>query len=275
MKRTNLIFAATLLVFATFFAACEKNDATDPMVETSQEDDQVAALYDDVTNEVDDVTMSSSPAKSSSNFETTTAGSGTRTIETSYSGDTTIRTITFVNFINGNSMNGHVKNGIIVVKILGGRLESTFERTITFQNFTIDDIKIEGEKQIVKTNDYVYSVVLTGGKVTFTDGTTYTREFTHTRTWTEGYDTPTNIWDDVFTVEGTATGVNRKGYAYTHTIVNALVIKNTCRWITEGTIDLTVNDKTATLDYGDGTCDNLGTITVNGKTTEIKLRGKR
>lgn len=274
MKRTNLIFAATLLVFTTFFAACEKTDSTDPMVETSQEDDQVAALYDDVTNEVDDVTMSSTPAKSSGSFELT-SGSGTRTVETTYSGDTTIRTITFVNFINGNSMNGHVKNGVIVVKIVGGRLDAKFERTITFQNFTIDDIKIEGKKQIVKTSDYVYSVVLTGGKVTFSDGTTYTREFTHTRTWAEGYDTPTNIWDDIFTVEGTATGVNRKGYTYTHTIVNALVIKNTCRWITEGTIDLTVNDNTATLDYGDGTCDNIGTITINGKTYEVRLRGKR
>jgi hypothetical protein len=273
MKRTNVIFAASLLVVASFFAACEKSETTDPMVEASQDDDLVTALYDDALNEVDDMTVGST-TKSSALFATL-PGSGSRIAVTTTSGDTIIKTITFTNFINGNSESGNIKNGVIVVKILGGPLQNQFERTLTFQNFTINGNKIEGKKQVTKTSEYQYSVMLTAGKVTFTDGTTYTRECTRTRTWAEGYNTPANIWDDTYTVEGSATGTNRLGYTYTHTITNALVIRNTCRWIVEGTIEMVANNSTATIDYGMGECDNLATITVNGATTEIALKAKR
>ncbi len=276
MKRTSLIFAASLLVLGSFTTSCKKDDVTDPMVTAMQDDDQASELYDEALKEVDEQTFVSTPAKSMAEFAVLmNSGSGTRTIETSFSGDTTIKTITFVDFINGNNENGHIKNGVIIVKILGGPLQETFKRIVLLQNFTIDDIKIEGRKEINKTGDYTYSVVLTNGKVTFTDGTTYTREFTRTRTWVEGYDTAANIWDDVFSIEGTATGINRKGNAYTHTITSPLVVKNACRWIVEGTIELVAGDKTAILDYGMGDCDNQATITINGEVKDITLRGRR
>ncbi len=276
MKRTNVIFAASLLVFATSFSACQKSETTDPLVDSSQDDDQVTALIDNVQSEADEVI--SAPAKSpaeSADYAMLTAGSGTRTIVTSFSGDTLIKTITFASFINGNSQNGHVKNGVIIVKILGRPALAQFLKIVTLQNFTIDDIKIEGKTITTKTGDYTFSEVLTGGKITLADNTTYTRTFNHTRTWTAGFDTPINIWDDVFTIEGNASGINRKGNTYTHTITNPIVIKNECRWIVQGTIELTSNGKTATLDYGMGDCDNIATVTINGKTTEIKIRTKR
>jgi len=276
MKRTSLIFAASLLVLGSFTTSCKKDDVTDPMVTLMQDDDQTAELYDESLKEVDEVTATTAPAKSSAEYAyQQNSGSGTRIVETTTSGDTTIKTIIFTNFINGNNENGHIKNGVIVVKILGGPLQATFKRIVLLQNFTIDDIKVEGKKEINKTGDYTFSVVLTGGKVTFTDGTTCTREFTRTRTWVEGYATPANIWDDIFSIEGTATGVNRKGTAYTHTITNPLVVKNACRWIVEGTIELVAGDKTAILDYGMGDCDNLATITINGEVKDITLRGRR
>lgn len=274
MKRTNLVFAASLLVFASFFAACEKSETTDPILESSQDDDQVSTLFDDSQNEVDDLTLGSAPAKSSAEFALL-SGSGTRTVVTSTSGDTTIHTVTFVDFVNGNYENAHVKNGVIIVKVIGHPIETKFERTVILQNFMIDDIEIEGTRHINKTANYQFSVTLTGGKVTFADGTTYTREFTHTRIWVAGYDTPGYIWDDVFTIEGVATGVNRKGYTYTHTIINPLVVKPSCRWIVEGTIEIVFNSKTAVLDYGLVDCDNIATITKDGKTTEIRLRGRK
>jgi len=274
MKRSNVILAASLLVFATFFAACEKSDETDPIVSITQDDDQATDLYDDVQNEADEITAISGSSKSSADFAML-SGTGTRTIETTFSGDTTIKTITFVDFVNSNSQNGHVKRGVIIIKVLGGPLQEKFERTITFQNFYIDDIKIEGKKQVIKTAEHQYSVTLIAGRLTFPDGTTYTREFTRTRTWVDGYDTPANIWDDTYTIEGTATGINRKGYTYTHTITNPLIVKNTCRWIVEGTIEMVINNQIAILDYGMGDCDNIATITKNGKTYEFRLRGKR
>ncbi len=273
MKRTNLIFAASLLVFATFMASCQKSETTNPMVEISQDDDQVGELYDDMLKEVDETTLEATPNNSSAQYAME-AGSGTKIVTITFSGDTTIKTITFTNFVNNNNESGHIKNGVIVVKILGGPRADVFKRIILLQNFTVDGILIEGKKEIVKTGQYVYSVTLTGGKTTFTDGTNYTREFTRVRTWAEGYNTAT-VWDDVFTIEGVATGTNRKGNAYTHTITSPLVVKNSCRWIVEGVIELKVGDKVAVLDYGMGECDNDATITINGEIRDIKLRGRR
>ncbi len=276
MKRTSLLIAASLLVIGGIMTSCEKDELTDPMVTTMQDDDQTAELYDEALKEVDELTLVSEPQKSSVElFTSKSTGTEPRIVVTTFSGDTTIKTITFNNYTNPNNENGHIKNGVIVIKILGGPLQATFKRIVLLQNFTIDDIKIEGKKEINKTGDYTYSVVLTGGKVTFTDGTTYTREFTRTRTWAEGYDTPYYIWDDIFTIEGEATGINRKGNAYTHTITSPLVIKNACRWIVEGTIELVAGDKTAILDYGMGECDNYATITINGEVKDITLRGRR
>jgi len=276
MKRTNLLIAASLLVIGGIMTSCEKDELTDPMVTTMQDDDQTAELYDEALREVDELTLVSEPQKSSVEYFTSKSiGTEPKIVVTTFSGDTTIKTITFNNYTNPNNENGHIKNGVIVIKILGGPLQATFKRIVLLQNFTIDDIKIEGKKEINKTGDYTYSVVLTGGKVTFTDGTTYSREFTRTRTWAEGFDTPYYIWDDIFTIEGEATGVNRKGNAYTHTITSTLVVKNACRWIVEGTIELVAGDKTAILDYGMGECDNLATITINGEVKDITLRGRR
>lgn len=279
MKRTNLIFAASLLVFASFMAACQKSETTDPILDSTQDDDKVSALFDDTQNDVDELTSTVTPVKSSyeaaPNFDKAGGDMGTRTDVKTQSGDTIIHTITFVNYVNGRSLNGHMKNGVIIVKVIGRPLDAKFERTIIMQNFDIDGVKIEGKRQVVKTANYQYMVTLVGGKVTFTDGTTYTHNFTRTRTWTEGYATPADIWDDVFTVEGVATGVNRKGSEYTHTITNPLVIKNSCRWIVEGTIEMVSANKTATLDYGMGTCDDQASVTIDGKTKDITLRNKR
>ncbi|MHC1703728.1 MAG: hypothetical protein AB9846_07455 [Tenuifilaceae bacterium] len=274
MKRTNLFLAASLLMAATVFTSCEKAETTDPMVEISQDDDQVTALYDDVLTEADDLTLASDGVmKAPADFDIT-SGSGTRTVVTTFEGDWMVKTITFTDFVNSHSENGHIKNGKIIIKMLGRPFQATFERVITFNNFTIDGVLIEGEKRITKTAQYQYTITLTGGKVTFTDGTAYTRESSRIRTWEEGYDTPA-LLDNVFTVTGTSTGVNRQGLTYTHTITNALVFKVACRWIVEGTVESVCADNTVTLDYGTGECDNLATMTLNGVTTEITLRGKR
>lgn len=272
MKRTNLIFAASLLVFATFFAACEKSETTDPLLEMSEDDAEVSAIFDDMLKEVDETTFESTPNKSAAQFAMF-VGTGEKNVTITFSGDTTIKTITFINF--SRSEFEPVKNGMIIIKILGHPFETGFKRIVLLKNFTVDGALIEGRKEIIKTGTYVYSVTLTGGKVTFEDGTTYTREFTRINTWTDGFSTPYDIWDDIFAIEGEATGINRKGNAYTHTITNALIIMNTCRWIVEGTIELKVLDKVAVLDYGMGECDNDATITIRGEVREIKLRGRR
>lgn len=276
MKRINLLLAAAFAVLM-FSSSCQKDSTpTNPIVSSAADDDQVTAVYDDVDSEVDDISSATSGAQLSApaTMASYAADASSRSVVTVVNNDGSItKTVTYVNWTNPNANNGHVKNGVIVINIVGGPLQAEYTRTVTFQNFTVDGNLVEGTRVVQKVADYQYTVTLTGGKVTFTDGTTYTREANRTRTWVSGMDTPAFIWDDVFSVEGTETGVNRQGEAYTHTITNALQIKRACRWIVAGTVDMVVGDKTATLDYGTGDCDNLATLTVNGAVYDIKLRG--
>lgn len=253
------------------FTSCSKEEETSPMAETMTADDEVAAYFDDILAEADEMTFADAP-KSSSLVELSEI-SGSRTVVTTTSGDTVIHTITFVDFVNPNSPNGRVKNGVIVIKVLGRPILPVFWRQITFVNFTINNNLIEGVKVIEKTAQYQFTITLTNGKITFEDETFYSRDFNRVRTWINGYDTPQLVWDDEFSIEGEAWGVNRRGQQYIHTITSPLLVKRNCRWIVQGIIQFVAGENTAILDYGDGTCDRLATLTVNGESWTITLRG--
>lgn len=271
MKRISIYLMAGILMTSFSFTSCEKDEETSPLVELMETDDEVAAFYDDILAEVDEVTFNDGTSKSG--LTVSQGFSGSRTVVTEFSGDTVIHTITFENFLNENSNSGRVKNGTIIIKVLGRPYLENFWRQVTFVNFTVNDNLIEGVKEIEKTGEYEFTITLTNGRVTFTDETTYTRNFTRTRTWISGYATPYFVWDDEFTVDGEAWGVNRKGNEYTHEITNPLLIKRECRWIVSGTVQFNVNAQTAVLDYGDGTCDRIATLILNGETYTINLRG--
>ena len=55
-------------------------------------------------------------------------------------------------------------------------------------------------------------------------------------------------------------------------ITQPLKITFVCPWIVSGTIEATPDDNfVRVLDYGNGTCDNNATITVDGNVYNIKL----
>jgi len=273
MRKFSLLMLAST---AMLFASCQKDDTTtDPMVTTIQEDDLATNYYDDVDNETDELTIDQPARAMASGAMDITADNG-RTVVTVVNADNSVtKTITFTSWTNPHGNQNIVKNGKIIINIVGTPSADVFMRTVTFENFTINGNLIEGTKMITKTAQYEFTATCENGKITFTDGKTITRNFSRIRTWVDGYATPLNIWDDVFEITGTATGVNKNGNAYTHTIVNPLRVERTCKYIVSGTVSIVVDEKTLTLDYGTGTCDNIATITYNGQTKEIKLRGGR
>lgn len=62
---------------------------------------------------------------------------------------------------------------------------------------------------------------------------------------------------------------------YEKVIVSPIVKLDDCKFIVAGIIEYHKGDKViAVVDYGDGTCDNLATKTVDGKTYEFELDSK-
>ena len=81
--------------------------------------------------------------------------------------------------------------------------------------------------------------------------------------------------DGVAEVFGTANAINRQGRAFTVNIPSTtpLIKHKSCQFIDKGILDLTPDGfKTRSIDFGNGTCDDDATFTVNGNTVAFKLK---
>jgi hypothetical protein len=103
----------------------------------------------------------------------------------------------------------------------------------------------------------------------------WTIKYSFDRTFTnyaKGNPYGTNPVVEVF---GTANGVNRVGKAFSVNIPQAspLIKHKNCQYIDKGILELTPEGfKTRTVDFGNGTCDDDATFTVNGSTVAFKLK---
>jgi hypothetical protein len=130
-------------------------------------------------------------------------------------------------------------------------------------SFSCDSIKITHSAINSLTNQVFKGVA---SNATWSEGTVIHWEGTRTITYT-GLETPLNNSDDVYTLTGSANGVNRKGTAYTVNITSPLIKRATCSWVESGKIDITPEGLAVrTIDYGNGTCDSQATVTISGNT---------
>jgi hypothetical protein len=171
---------------------------------------------------------------------------------------------------------GIVRKGKIILTLSAPRRETGSERTITFEDYFVNGAKIEGTKTVKNlgpNNDgnTVFSDVLAGGKITFADNKTITRDADHEREYIAGYLTLTP-WDDECLIAGVAAGTNLSGKMYTHTIINALTREAACRFIVSGTTRFDVEGVDSfKLDYGEGECDAYATLSRGDDSREITL----
>jgi hypothetical protein len=88
----------------------------------------------------------------------------------------------------------------------------------------------------------------------------------------EGELTPFVWWDDVYQFTGQSTGTGADNKTFTTTITSPLVKKLNCKWFKSGTMEIQPQDNPLiTLDFGNGTCDNQATATVNGVAYPITM----
>jgi hypothetical protein len=138
----------------------------------------------------------------------------------------------------------------------------------TFVGYYVDSFKIEGTHITENTstsNMQGWKNKVINGKITNTNTNRWIM-------WNSvkdvlqiaGNGTPNFPMDDVYRITGSATGSNSGGHTWASVIVNPLIKKFTCPWIVEGTVRLVRDGRTALLDYGNGNCDNLAIIYING-----------
>jgi hypothetical protein len=276
--KSFLMMAGIMAAVAVSFTACEKEDEKSPEVLYAEEDAISALLFEDIYAEVEEAMEFMENQIYATGLKSASATT-CRTITVEQPNDSTYwpRTVT-VDYGEGcTGPNGRVRKGKIITVVNGKYRNEGFYRTSTFDEFYIDGYKIDGINKVEnmgynQAQNINFLVTLENGKVTAPDGTVTTREFERTREWTAGFNTPRIRFDDVYMITGGASGVNKKGETYTQEIILPLEVAQSCRWIKSGSIEIIIDEKPAiTLDYGDGTCDAVATVSVGEETKTIKL----
>ena len=172
---------------------------------------------------------------------------------------------------------GKYRRGKIFVHFNGNYFAPGTVITYTFENYYIDDNKLEGIKVVTNkglntSNHLWWEVVVDGALIKANNGGTITWVSTRQIEWSEGESTPFVWWDDVYLVTGTAGGVGANSKTYSANITKALKKKLNCEWVVSGTINYQVEGLPAiVVDYGEGVCDDIATATINGQVYTIHM----
>lgn len=177
--------------------------------------------------------------------------------------------------------NGTVLSGMIEITITAPRSSQDYERKVEYMEFGVDSMTVNGFSTItidkVDTMFRSYESALT---FLMPDGTTINRTSERVWQWIEGMDTDEDQSDDVFiiTVMAEAT-MTFDGTTETYKKETTTPLKRLgdCRYIVEGVVEITLNGTViSTLDYGDGTCDEIAVMTdADGNQTEIDLSERK
>lgn len=190
-----------------------------------------------------------------------------------------------IDFGNGcTDPRGRVRKGKVIITYNGRRWEPGSTRETTFEGYSIVpnpnselEIELRGVRLVENISESglsapTFRVTLSRGEAIFSDGTSHQRTAERVKTWNRGASPLGDSWE----VTGTASGTNRRGQNYSVIIQETLVFSRACFrervFIpVSGVKVITTDEKEITVDYGDGSCDNMATITVGGNSSEVNL----
>jgi hypothetical protein len=178
---------------------------------------------------------------------------------------------------------GHKRYGKIITTYSNRLTVPGATATTTFDGYRFDTLTVSGTHTITNVstaNMRQFNVDVTAGRIGQPNGD-YQEWKSHKEIkQVEGLGTPDYPLDDVFTISGSASGTVKRGGIITtweSNITTPLRKRFLCHWISLGVVRIVRHGLPnnsqwiATLDYGNGTCDNVATFTLNGVSHQIKL----
>ncbi|MCL9804746.1 hypothetical protein NAT51_04385 [Flavobacterium amniphilum] len=174
--------------------------------------------------------------------------------------------------------NGNVLKGKIIISFVYQPNATSHTINYEFVNFYHNQIKFNGNKSFTRTMSAATSntpslpvITMTMDMTaTFPDGATIRRVGQRVREFVSGYGDD-NWANNIYKVTGSWTTTFPNSSVQTATISadNPLIIKMSCAalhkpLLVQGLITFTRNNHTATLNYGNGECDNIAILTIDG-----------
>jgi hypothetical protein len=174
-------------------------------------------------------------------------------------------------------LRGKTRRGAIVITYSGRQDRANSTRELTFVDFYVGEVKIEGTRTIsileVSSIVTVEQIDVEDGRITWPDGSIARRTLHRKRECHRDG----NLLDRLI-IYGTEEGNHRNGRGFYIEILEPLVFDRECAKTLE--MPLAIDGKKLikhgqreiTVDYGDETCDNIVTITnKNGRTWEYTV----
>jgi len=279
MKKISLLLSAMAFVFSFAIISCDKDESTEDVntsltIPSAEDEALEDILWNTIDTDVDYVggLMENKGYKSVLDtcpmiiVEHPDSAYFPRTIIIDYGEDYC------------ETFHGRVKKGKIIIRVTRPMHEEGSIRTVTFENYFIGEHQIEGVKTLTNkgindSGNMNFDVNLRGGMVIFPNQTIATREMDQNREWTTGMDTPRYWWDNEWLIRGSASGIHRNGKSYENTITLAVLVKSVCRFPVSGLVEMEIGDlpSPVILNYGDGECDNLATLSFGDQVWQIEL----
>lgn len=274
MKRFKMCLAVVLMIVA--FQSCQKEDVT-PIIDEallSQQETLSEETLADVDLLVDEAVDANFNLLKLATTESSVYLTDCPVITVNKTANPQVITIDFGTSCTGKD--GKVRSGKIIVTSVSF---TTFPsvRDKAFDNYTVDGKKVEGSvsKTITKDqeNNIRTAVIKENITITFPDGAgKATRVANLTRQYQRN--TLANPADNQVISWGTVEFTRISGVKVTKTVSAAdpLIFKVACHHIVSGTVSFsTSKDRSWTINYGDGTCDNKAILTIGNKSKEITI----
>jgi hypothetical protein len=274
MKNKLITGMSAIILLAATFTSCKRNNVLVDELQTTAEISEQQAKTEYIDADTDGITDESAAKMglwggngcNTPNFMNWNGGCAVVTT----SGNFPAKTIT-VDFGTGcTNAKGVTRKGIINILLTDSIQNSGAVATITFNNYFVNGFKRDGT--VTRTNTSVagsgirsFNRTVTNGQITSPAGLVWTRTCNLNILQTAGMSTPCDLSDDIYNITGTRSTTNAAGKMRTATTQTPLQRKMNCANIDQGILLITGPNHTATIDFGNGTCDNQAVITVNGK----------
>lgn len=166
--------------------------------------------------------------------------------------------------------NDVTKSGKLVITVTGSRNETGTQWIVDYDQFTVNGYLFSGTEIFTNTGGGAYTISMTDGKIVTPEGEEITWVHDKVRNQIAGTSTEERN-DDGFETIGTSYGISTEGFVYQREITSPLITYGSCFWVMSGVVESTVGEVSYTIDFGDGTCDNIATRTENGVTEEFTM----
>ena len=171
------------------------------------------------------------------------------------------------------------RSGKIIVTRSGD--STTHTEIVTYENYKVNGASIEGTKTRISTFNSATgkgssTTNVSGGKITFSDGTVASWVSSRSRVSEITFDSNNRPVSGTITTTGSVSVTSTDGdVIYSHKVTSPIIEDLSCkqkRGPVSGTVQTTYRTDVVSIDFGDGSCNNTrATVTLNGVVQTNKI----